>query len=319
MYTVKAFLMIGLLFSLASCFTQNQKTLSSSVLKVNEHSLSVKEFSQKLAQLLKDLDALAAKDPNNVVRAKETLLSQFIIDCLIQDYATANQIEVSAEILDSEVNRYRALYPDDLSFRKMLAEEGLSLADWRKQLRARLLEKIVFERIGKSAPEITNAEIQSYFDSNKEQFKKRDRILMRQIVTDEESKMDVILKELKTKDFAGLAQKYSITPEAKSGGLVGWIEKGSVDYFDPLFQLREGVTSDMFKSPFGFHIARVEKKSPAHQSTLNEIKPQIVRTLRSQREQALFKSWLDEQIRGSHIFRNNELIRALNIDTKDKE
>lgn len=282
------------------------------------HELSVKEFSQKIAYQLKNLDSLAAKDPNNVVRAKETILSQFIIESLVQDYAKEENIQVTPELLEAEIARYRSNYPDDLSFRKMLAEEGASLSEWRRALQIRLLERLVFARLNRDLAEPSVEEMRAYFESHKDLYKKRERIYLRQIVTEDESKMDVIKKEVKTKDFAALAKKFSITPESRDGGLIGWIERGSVDYFDPLFQAKEGALSDVFKSPFGYHLARVEKKSPAKNLSFEDARPQIILTMKAQKEQAAFKSWLDVQIRKSKVLRNNELIQALNVDTKEK-
>jgi peptidyl-prolyl cis-trans isomerase C len=311
-------LVAALLLFLGGCFSQSQKVIHDPVLTVNAHSLSVKEFSRLIAHQLKDLDALAAKDPNNVVRAKETILAQFIIGSLIQDYAKEKSIEVPQSLLDKEIANYRSHYPDDLSFRKMLAEEGLSLSEWRTSLRDRILERLVFEDLNKESPAPTLEELKAFYETQKESFKRKDQIYLRQIVVEDESKVDVLKKELKTKDFAVLAKRFSITPEAKEGGLVGWIEKGTVDYFDPLFKLREGAISEVFQSPFGFHIARVERKQAARTLPFESVQGQLAQQMRAQKEQAIFKSWLDQQMRKSKILRNNELIQALIIDTKEK-
>ena len=166
--------------------------------------------------------------------------------------------------------------------------------------------------------EPTSDELKAYYESQKESFKRKEQIFIRQIVVENESKVDVIKKELKTRDFSLMAKQFSIAPEAKEGGVVGWIERGSVDFFDPLFRLKEGTVSGVFQSPFGFHIARVEQKRPAKTLPFDAVKAQMALQIRAQREQALFKDWLDRQMRKSKILRNNELIQALIVDTKEK-
>jgi peptidyl-prolyl cis-trans isomerase C len=307
-----------LLLGLFGCVNSNQKVIHEPVLSVNKHSLSVKEFSRQIAHQLKDLDALAAKDPNNVVRAKENILTQFIIDALIRDFAEQKGLAVTEDLLDKEIKSYRSLYPDDLSFRKVLAEEGLSLSEWRTRIKDRLLERLVFKELNKNTLEPTSDELTAYYESQKESFKRKEQIFIRQIVVENESKVDVIKKELKTRDFSLMAKQFSIAPEAKEGGVVGWIERGSVDFFDPLFRLKEGAVSGVFQSPFGFHIARVEQKRPAKTLPFDAVKAQMALQIRAQREQALFKDWLDRQMRKSKILRNNELIQALIVDTKEK-
>ena len=300
-----------------SCVWKNSQIATAPVMVVNNHKLSTKDFARSLAQQLKLLDALAAKDPNHVVRSKENILSQFVVESLTTDYAAAAGITVDEkEVLDS-VNNYRSLYPDDLSFRRVLAEEGLSFSEWKDRLKYRLLEKKVFLKMNEKNSEPSESEIQSFYTGKKELFQKRERILFRQIVVGEEAVMDTVLSQIKTKEFSSLARKYSITPEDKNGGLVDWIEKGSVDYFDPLFKLREGQVSEVFKSPFGFHIAKIERKAPAETIPLAKVRTQIIATLRAAKEQALYKDWLDKQIHQSKVLRNNELIQSINIDTKE--
>ncbi|MFN7905114.1 MAG: peptidyl-prolyl cis-trans isomerase [Pseudobdellovibrionaceae bacterium] len=313
----QGFLFSLLSVSLSSCFWENSQVSGSPVMVVNEHKLTVKDFSKALSQQLKLLDALAAKDPNHVVRSKENILSQFVVESLTADFAAASGIFVDEKSVLESVNNYRSLYPDDLSFRRILAEEGLSFSEWRERLRYRLLERQVFVKINEKNMDPSETEIQSYYSENKEKFQYKERIQFRQIVVTDEAVMDAVLSQIKAKEFSSLARKYSVTPEEKNGGLVDWIEKGSVDYFDPLFKLREGQISEVFKSPFGFHIAKIEKKARPEMVPLSKVRQRIIAALRADKEQALYKDWLDKQIHQSKVMRNNELIQAINIDTKE--
>lgn len=300
---------------LVSCTSNYQKVSTKPVVKVNDHVLSTKEFSNQLARKLKDLDALTAKDPNNVHRAKEEIVKGFIVKGLTLDWARAQSIAISEADLDKEVEKYRANYPDDLSFRRLLAQENLSFSEWREELRYSLVEKAVFKKINEKLAQPTEPEIKRYYEEHKDQFKKKERIYLRQILTDEQGKADLLRTQVKTKDFAEVAKKYSIAPEAKDGGVVGWIEKGSVDFFDPLFSSSAGSVTQI-KSPFGFHVVKVEKKAPASTVTLEDAKAQIVRSLMAQREQAEFVKWLDAQLRSSKVLKDNDLIAAIHVETK---
>lgn len=97
---------------------------------------------------------------------------------------------------------------------------------------------------------------------------------------------------------------------------MGWIEKGSVDFFDSTFTLPLGVASSIIKSPFGFHIIRIEKKLPAGTKSLDEVRTLLLQDLLAKKEQAAFVSWLDGQIRSSHIFKDYDLINSVIVDTK---
>jgi peptidyl-prolyl cis-trans isomerase C len=306
---------LSLFFVVGGCTSNYQKLSTKPVARVNDHILTAKEFSNQLARKLKDLDALTAKDPSTVQRTKEELLRAFIVKSLTLDWARAGSLIVSENDLDKEVNKYRANYPDDLSFRRLLAQENLSFSEWREELRYTLIERAVFKKLNERVKPTTESEIKHYYDEHKEQFKRKERIYLRQILTDEQGKADLLKSQVKTKDFAELAKKFSVAPEAKAGGLVGWIEVGSVDFFDPLFKSAIGSVTQL-KSPFGFHVVKVEKKAPASIMPIEEARNQISRTLMAQREQAEFVKWLDAQLRSSKVLRDNELINSIVVETR---
>lgn len=279
----------------------------------------MKEFSQRLARRLKDLDALTAKDPATVQNAKDEIIRGYIVRSLLMDWALAQNIRISDSQVDEEAARLRANYPDDLSFRRALAEENLSFSEWREEVRHSLIERAVFEKIGEKIKNPSEDEVRRYFEENRARFKKKERVFIRQIVVDEESKAELLRNEIRTKDFSSLAKKYSIAPEAPQGGAVGWVEKGTVDFFDPVFSQNIGTVSQVIHSPFGFHLIKVEKKLPPSNGSLDDVRPQIIRQIRAQREQAEFVAWLDSQIRSSQILKDEQALRAINVETRSIE
>lgn len=298
------------------CTSGYQKLVNKPVVSVNQHTLSSKEFANRLARKLKAYDSLAAKDPGNVLRVKNEIIRDFTIRSLIIDFAAAKNFSVEEAEVEAEVNKHRSGYPDDLSFRRSLAKDNLSFSEWRDELKYNLLEKAVFKNISANIQAPKEEEIRSYYEQNKERYKHKERIFISQIVVSEEAKLDAIKQGLKTASFKDYAEKFSIAPEGRAGGVVGWIEKGSVDFFDPLFSVALN-SLQTIKSPFGVHLVKVEKKSPAGFRTLEEVRKQIVFEIRGQREQAAFVSWLDNQLRSSKILKNVELIEAMKVETYD--
>lgn len=316
---VRSGLFIFTLLILTSCNWGNRGISSKPVVQVNDHSLSAKEFSNQLARRLKNFNALAAKDPSNVARAKEDIIRVYILQALSEDYAKKNNISVEDAELEKELNSFRSSYPDDLSFRRVLAEENLSVSEWKEELRETLLYQKVFRQISSKIQNPTDAEVLRYFEDNKAQFKRQERIYLRQIISDELTKAQSIRDELKKKDFAELAKKYSVSPEAKNGGLVGWIEKGSVDIFDKAFSLPIGGMSQVLESPYGFHIFKVERRQPPGYAALPEVKAQITQALLGRKQQAEFSAWLDQQIRASRVLKDQELISAITVETRGQK
>jgi peptidyl-prolyl cis-trans isomerase C len=299
---------------LAGCPSKFQKISTKPVEQVNDHVLTTKEFANELARRMKNFDAIAAKDPANLHRVKEDILKEFLVKSLTLDWARSQNLVIEESALDKEAEKLRASYPDDLSFRRSLALENLSFAEWRDKLRYIMIEREVFKKLNDKIKPPKEDEIKKYYEDHKDLFKKKERIYIRQIVVDEEAKADTIKIDLKTKDFGEIAKKYSITPESKNGGVVGWIEKGTVDYFDPLFTAGSGLQT--IKSPFGIHIIRVEKKAPASVQPLEEVRSRIIRALKAQREQAEYVAWLDAQLRSSKVLKDYDLMNSISVETR---
>lgn len=307
--------LIGFL-ALTACQREETPVSTQAVVQVNEHQLSLKEFSVKLARRLKDLDAVAAKSPASIDGAKAEIIKDFITQSLILDWHRTEKNPVTEQDVDDEVNKLRAQYPDDLSFRRSLASEGVSFSEWRESMRHQLIQKKFFASLATKIKNPGDEEVKKYFEQNRDRYKKKERIYVRQILTDEESKAEQLKGELKKRSFSDLATKYSIAPENKNGGLIGWVEKGSLDFMDPLFSLPVNAVSKIIKSSFGFHIVKIEKKLSASNGSLDEERPGIIRELRAQREQAEFVAWLDGQLRSSKISKNDSLIKSLKVETR---
>ena len=305
------------LFFLSGCFFRSNNLAQKPVVQVNkDYVLVAKDFADQLARRLKTFDALAAKDPNNIQRAKDDILRDFILKSLIKDFAAKNKLKISSSDVDVEINKIRSSYPDDLTFRRFLAAQNLSFVEWRDEIESMLLQRKVFKLIGEIIPSPTATEMESYYNQNKDLFKRKERILLRQIVIDDEARANLLKDELKKKDFAELAKKFSVAPEAKKGGLVGWVEKGSVDTFDKAFLLPVGGVSQVLESPYGYHIFKVEKKEAASHASYDEVKEFLRQSVLAKKEQAEFANWLDKQIRSSNVLKNVELIKAMDVETR---
>lgn len=312
------FLLAGSFFG-AACTSGTSKVSTQPVVQVNAQPLTAKEFSSRLAQRLKDLDAITAKDPATIQSSKDEIIKAFVVQSLILDWARAKDLKVDDKDLDREVEKIRAGYPDDLAFRRSLAAENMSFSEWREDLRRTLIERAFFAKLNEKVKAPTDDDVKKYFEENRAAFKKKERVYLRQIVTDDENKAQMLKTETKSKDFATLAKKYSSAPEASSGGLVGWIEKGSVDFFDGAFTQSIGSVSQVVRSPFGYHLLKVEKKLPASNGSIDEARPEISKIIKGKREQAEFVAWLDGQIRSAKILKDDELIRSIRVETRSRD
>lgn len=309
---ILALLFVGIILY----FNLNKRnSLADTVLvQVNEDKLTAGQFSEKLAHRLEDYDTLLAKDAHVVDFAKNKIVEDFIHTSLVASWAQRNNIDVSDAEVNAEVSKIRANYPDDASFKDALNTSQTSLGDWAAQLKSKLLEKKVFQSLALKTTPPTDEELKSFYNTNRETFKEKPQVRIRQIVFDNEDAANRLYHSITpSTQLADLAKKYSIAPEAPKGGDVGWVEQGTLDIFDKAFNMKVGQRSGVVKSPYGFHIFEVTGKRAEQTLSYDDVKDRITRVLKGNKEQAIYSAWLEEQLRVSKVYKNSEAIKSIHV------
>jgi peptidyl-prolyl cis-trans isomerase D len=148
-------------------------------------------------------------------------------------------------------------------------------------------------------PQVTDAEIQAYYNAHKDQYEVKESVKTRHILisvpagadakTDAaaKAKAEDLLKQIKGgANFADLASKNSDDPGSKAqGGELPMYPTSGLDpaYAKAAMALNPGQTSDLVKSQFGYHIIQTEQKEAAHSKPLAEVKSEIVPVLEQQK------------------------------------
>ncbi len=163
--------------------------------------------------------------------------------------------------------------------------------------------QLLIGRVTAKVPRPKNKEIADYHRKNKEQFWTPEMVRASHIVknVDESTPEDVAreaIGKVREKlnngaDFAELADRYSDCPG--SGGDLGYFAPGQmVDEFDKVvFALKPGETSGIFRTMFGFHIARVHERKPAAARTLAEVREEIEQALHRDRQERAMEEFVD--------------------------
>lgn len=313
---VFAFVVLAGFFSQSACTRRESRLASRTVIEVNGRVVNTKEFADALARHLRNRDALSVKDPQLLEKAKNDLADSLILQIISEQWAEKNKVAITPEDIERRVSQVRSEYVDELAFRKMLAEENISMDAWKSDLAQSLLRKRVYDEVTKGLPEPTDAELKALYEINKKDYQRAARIRLRQVVLEKEEDAKRVYDEVtKGRDIGPLAKQFSIVPEAAESGDTGWIEKGILEVFDQAFKLPVGGKSKIVKSPYGWHIYQVIGKEPEKKLTFEQVKPSLVRELKEHRAQSVFARWLEEQIRSSTVKRDDAILKAISLST----
>ncbi|MCB0391724.1 MAG: peptidylprolyl isomerase [Bdellovibrionales bacterium] len=303
--------------SLLSCTGAHNKWSSAPVVKVDSVELLATDFSQRLALKLKSFDALTVKDTNVISRARSEVVDEFIIEALSLKWAQEQGLQLKSSLIKEEVMKVKKAYPDELSFKMALAEEGLTLSLWLKNFRNTLLQKYVFEKVTENLETPSEEELKEYYKNNPGEFRTVDKVKIRQIVLESENNAQRLVNELKKgRKLSELAKKYSITPEADNEGLLGWVEAGTNKVFDEALKQGRGLSYKLHQSNFGFHIIEILDIKKGKQLNFKDVKDSVANKVLAQKKQKAFSQWLESQLRSSHIYKNEDLIQAIYAETK---
>ncbi len=158
--------------------------------------------------------------------------------------------------------------------------------------------------LGNAVAKPTQADIEQYYQQNQEQFKSAEQVKVAHIVkyvdwrTDEATALDAITKAHEELDggaaFEVVVDKY--TDCSDKGGDLGYVTKGQLveEFEDVVFNLGVGQVSDIFRTRFGFHVAKVYDRKSGAVPSLKEIKQQIVDGLTKQMRQNAIDKFLDQ-------------------------
>lgn len=310
----RALLILGGLF-LFSCTKHKESYENEIILRVNSScELTAGQLADQLARRLKDFNSLTARSEAQINSTKGTILNDFIVSCLTEEYAKSKGIFVRKEALDAQIKLVKGQYPDDIAFRQSLIEAQQTFDEWVKSTKEKLLERLVVESLRDSITKPTPEEIKNYYNQNTAQFERPAQFQISQIVLDTEDQAKLIESELKRgKKFSDLAKKFSISPEGPDGGDLGWIERGVHEMFDPAFRLGIGQRTGIIKTPFGYHILMLTGRRPAKTIPLKDSEKKIQQILMAQREQDVYSKWLEAEILRARVYKNEEVIRAIKV------
>jgi len=112
-------------------------------------------------------------------------------------------------------------------------------------------------------PEPTDAEIHDEYDKHPTEFKSGEEVHVRQILVHDENLANQIVERLrKGEHFEDLSSQYSLAPNAKKGGDIGYVSRGELPkmFEDVIFALKQGQISNVIRTDSSFHVFRIDDR-----------------------------------------------------------
>lgn len=268
---------------------------------VGDTVLLLSDVQAELQNLQASGQALPS-DPAALEQIAREIMEARVNDLILLEAASDAGIEVSdAEVerlVEQDVRAVRQRFDgSEIALQQALARSGLTLEQYRQQLREQhrnrqVIESFMATRLrNRALPLVSEEQIREVFETQRANLGTRPATLsLRQaIVTPAASdsahaearrEAEQVLKELADGgDFEVLARRFSDDPGTREhGGDLGWFRAGRMvpEFERVAFALRPGQTSGIVKTDFGYHIIRLEKvRGPERQARHILIRPEI--------------------------------------------
>ena len=287
---------------------------------VNDEIITLYDLNKTLQpyeENIRALDYSPEKARKTLFKLRTDLLNKLIDEKLADQQIKKNNIKVSTQEIDMTIERLKEMrsYTDE-DLRAGLAQQGLTMEEYRENLRQQLLRRNLVNREVKSKIVVTNEEIEKYYNDHREKYAGKVKYHIWNMAirfstyadTAEKEmaaeKMEAILAKLKQgAAFESLVKETPSAPGEPVGADLGLYE---LDELSPELRqvvqnMKAGEYSPLLISDNGIQIVFVEEVLATDPKAISEAKKEIENILYDEAINNRYNIWLGELRKRSHI------------------
>jgi foldase protein PrsA len=203
-----------------------------------------------------------------------------------------------AEVKKSFDEQKKQSFPKTADYEKFLKDSGQTNEDVMQRVRLDTLSQKIRDKVTKGKDQVTDQQIEDYYNKNKAQFAQPERRDLSIVLTKKEAKAREAKAALESgESFKTVAKQYSIDDASKAqGGKLPAVAKGQQEkaFDEAIFKAKKGKIEGPVKTQFGWYVFRVDKVSKASQQSLAQAKTTIKQVLASQNQQKALDAFVKD-------------------------
>jgi foldase protein PrsA len=225
---------------------------------------------------------------------------QFLIQAKwIEGEAKDMGIKVSdKEVRTSFETQKKQSFPNESQYQQFLKSSGMSEPDILLRVKLDLLSKKIRDKVTKGKDKVTDADITSYYNKNRQRFSQPESRDLEVVLTKSRPRAEQALAAVRSgQSFGAVARKFSIDQASKAqGGKLPDVTPGQQEKaFDAaIFKAGKGQLTGPVKTQFGYYVFEVTKITPPSQQSLAQAKPTIKQLLASQGQQKALNDFVKD-------------------------
>jgi hypothetical protein len=269
-------------------FTVNGELVEDSVIRAESNAL--RPQYEVVAQ---DMDPVEAE-----MQLRDWSRENVIERVLLRQEAASDPEPIPIEAIEETLRTIQSQPAGQATCRTSGGEQEL-----RQDVEIRMRVDRLVAKITAKAAAPKHKEVSEYYRKNKEQFRRPELVRAGHIVknvdesVDEATALAAIQKAQRElaggANFEELADRCSDC--AGNRGELGWVPRGQMvqEFENVIFSLKQNEVSDIFRTPFGFHIAKVYERKPEGFADFAEVREAIEESLHRQKQERAVEQYLD--------------------------
>jgi peptidyl-prolyl cis-trans isomerase SurA len=330
---------ISALLVVAAMAAPRADILEQVLVKVNGDIITKTELEQRqIAALRQKNPNLRANDEAALRKALSEVTPEVIVDAVDELLMMQRGKELGYTMSTEQFNgiveniKKENKLEDEAQFQAALKQEGMTMADLRKQLERTMIIQRVQQTEVMGKFQVTDAELKIYYDSHKDSFTTKPQLTLRELLVavptsdggvnvglEEEARAkaeDLRKRLLAGEPFARLAADLSDSPSKANGGLVGPV---TPDVLAPELQkaiegLKPGDLTQVLRTSRGYQLIKIETLDPGTIKAFEDSRNEIADRIAGEKRRGEYAKFL-ERLRGQAIidWKNDEIKKAYEI------
>jgi peptidyl-prolyl cis-trans isomerase SurA len=314
-----AILTVALLYPSSAPAAQTE-TVDRIVAVVNEDIITQYDVEQVLRPMIQNLrgQGLSAERERQAIdRMRGDVLNNLIDGKITEQEVKRYKIAVTDEEVENYIRQFKERRSlTDESLKAMLAQEGMTLEEYRKEVRLQLQRTRLVNREVRSKVVITQEDIKKYYEKNKQKYGGSTQYYLWNLFvklspgsgsSDRTAARELLARaaaELASgRAFEELARAHSRGEQGIEGADLGWFR---IDELNPQLRqavqnLKAGQCSAVVESDFGYQIVYIQRIEETAAKPLPQVEAEIQDILFRETVDTRFASWISELRKRSHI------------------
>ncbi len=289
------------------------KTIEEIIARVNNEIITLSEYEKARQAAVDDAKqecqgrCTSEQLQTNIADRQKNTLRDLIDQSLLVQRGKDMGLNVEADVI-KQLDQIRIQNKLDSmeALEKAVTSEGMNWEDFKNNIRDHILtQKVISQEVG-SHINITDGEVQKYYDAHKSELVRPEAVALREIEVSTQGKSSDELPALKKKaetalkrvqdgeDFGEIAKRYSDSSTKDQGGFLGVYKRGELakELEDKVFNMKRNDLTDVLETKQGYLILQVLEHYSEGQQPLDKVRNEITEKLYNERMEPAMRDYL---------------------------